>query len=172
MLLIGMPTSALISVSEYLRTSYRPDCDYVDGVVEERNVGEWSHARLQAALIALFWSRTEEWNMQAVPEWRVQVARTRFRIPDVCVVLGQEEQEPILRTPPFICIEILSSDDRMSRIQMRIDDYFAFGVPNVWIIDPRSRKAYRCHPQGMTETAVLRTENPEISIPLDALFKR
>jgi Uma2 family endonuclease len=167
-----MPTSELISVSEYLHTSYSPDCDYVDGVVEERNVGEWNHARLQGALIAFFWGRSKEWNIQAVPEWRVQVAPTRFRIPDVCVVLGQEEQEPILRTPPFICIEILSSADRMSRIQERINDYFAFGVPNVWIIDPRSRQAYRCHSQGMTETAVLRTENPEIVIPLDELFGR
>jgi Uma2 family endonuclease len=167
-----MPTSELISVSEYLHTSYRPDCDYVDGVVLERNVGEWSHARLQGALILFFGNRSEEWNMQAVPEWRVQVAPTRFRIPDVCVVLGLEEQEPILRKPPFICIEILSSDDRMSRIQERVNDYFAFGVPNVWIIDPRSRKGYLCTPQGMTETAVLRTENPEIVVPLDALFKR
>ena len=95
---------------------------------------------------------------------------TRFRIPDVCVILGQEEQEPILRKPPFICIEILSSEDRMSRVQERVNDYFAFGVPNVWIFDPRSRKAYQCTPQGMTETAVLRTENPEIVVPLDAVF--
>jgi Uma2 family endonuclease len=167
-----MPTSQLISVSEYLHTSYRPDCDYVDGVVEERNVGEWSHAILQGALVAFFWNRRKEWNMRAVPEWRVQVAPTRFRIPDVCVVLGLEEQEPILRTPPFICIEILSSEDRMSRVQERVNDYFAFGVRYVWIIDPRTRKGYSCAPHGMTETAVFRTENPEIAVPLDALFER
>jgi Uma2 family endonuclease len=167
-----MPTGEPISVSEYLHTSYRPDCDYVDGVVEERNAGEWSHARLQAALVAFFWNRSEEWNMQAVPEWRVQVAPTRFRIPDVCVVLGLEEQEPILSKPPFICIEILSSEDRMPRIQERVNGYFAFGVLNVWIIDPRSRKAFHCTPQGMVETSVLRTENPEIAVPLDVLLKR
>src|SRR5580658_9304995 len=163
-----MPTSELISVSEYLHTSYRPDCDYVDGVVEERNVGEWSHATLQAAIVAFFWTRRKLWNLQAVPEWRVQVAPTRFRIPDVCVILGREEQEPILRKPPFICIEILSSEDRMSRVQERINDYFAFCVPYVWIVDPHSRKGHNCTPQGMTETAVFRTENPEIVVPLDA----
>src|ERR1700683_1587966 len=67
-------------------------------------------------------------SMQAVPEWGVQVAPTRFRIPDVCVVPGLEEKEPILSKPPFICIEILSSEDRMPRIQERVNDYFAFGV--------------------------------------------
>ena len=149
-LLIGMPTSELISVSEYLHTSYRPDCDYVDGLVLERNVGEWDHADLQGAFVAFFRARRKLWNIQAVPEWRVQVAPTRFRIPDVCVILGQEEQEAILRKPPFICIEVLSSEDRMSRVQERVNDYFAFGVPYVWIVDPRTRKGYNCTPEGMT----------------------
>ncbi len=43
-----MPARTLISVEEYLATSYRPDCDYVDGEVVERNLGEWDHSRLQS----------------------------------------------------------------------------------------------------------------------------
>jgi Uma2 family endonuclease len=166
-----MPTSQLISVSEYLHTSYRPDCDYVDGVVEERNVGEFDHADMQGAFVAFFRARRKLWNIQAVPECRVQVAPTRFRIPDVCVILGQERPEPILRTPPFICIEILSSEDRMSRVQERVNDYFAFGVLYVWIIDPVARKGYACTPQEMMETAVFRTENPAFAVPLDEVFQ-
>ena len=38
---------ALISVDEYLRTSDRPDCEYLEGQVLERNLGERPHARLQ-----------------------------------------------------------------------------------------------------------------------------
>jgi Uma2 family endonuclease len=166
-----MPTSELISVSEYLHTSYRPDCDYVDGLVMERNLGEWDHANLQGASVAFLWTRRKPWNIQAVPECRVQVAPTRFRVPDVCVILGQEEQEPILRKPPFICIEVLSTEDRISQVQERINDYIAFGVPNVWIVDPRTRKGYNCTPEAMTETTVCRTENPELVVPLDAVFE-
>jgi Uma2 family endonuclease len=166
-----MPTSELISVSEYLHTSYRPDCDYVDGLVLERNVGEFQHADVQGAFVAYFRSNRKRWNIQAVPECRVQVAATRFRVPDICVILGQEEQEPILRKPPFICIEILSSEDRISRMQERVSDYFAFGVPYVWMVDPRNRKGFYCTPQGMTETQVFRTENPEIVVPLDEVFE-
>lgn len=33
-----MAAGTQISVEEYLHTVYRPDCDYVDGVVEERNL--------------------------------------------------------------------------------------------------------------------------------------
>jgi hypothetical protein len=77
-----------MSVEEYLASSFRPDCDYVDGQLEERNFGEFDHARLQTAIAAYFYSRRKEWNITVVVEQRVQVSPTRFRIPDVCVVLG------------------------------------------------------------------------------------
>jgi len=44
-----MSSTTLVSVSEYLETSYRPDVDYVDGELLERNVGELDHSRLQGA---------------------------------------------------------------------------------------------------------------------------
>lgn len=166
-----MPTSELISVSEYLHTSYRPDCDYVDGLVMERDLWERDHSAFQMAISAYLYYRRKQWDIQVFPEWRVQVAATRFRVPDICVVLGQEQQEPILRKPPFICIEILSSEDRISRMQERVADYFAFGVPYVWMVDPRNRKGFHCTPQGNIETPVFRTENPEIVVPLDEVFE-
>ncbi len=36
----------MIPVEEYLQTSYRPDVDYIDGELIDRNVGEWNHGRL------------------------------------------------------------------------------------------------------------------------------
>jgi Uma2 family endonuclease len=63
-----------------------------------------------------------------IQEQGVQVSPKRFRIPDICVTLGEPNEE-ILRQPPFICIEVLSPEDRWPRIQQRIDDYLAMGVP-------------------------------------------
>jgi len=165
-----MSISQLVSVSEYLSTSYRPDCDYLDGVVLERNLGEYDHARLQGAVFAYFYSRRKEWGISVVPEQRVQVSPTRFRIPDVCVVIG-EPPEQIFRTPPFICIEILSKDDRISEMQERVEDYLRFGVPYVWILDPRKRKAYRCTWESTYEVKELVTENPAMIVPVEALFE-
>jgi hypothetical protein len=50
----AMGTATLVSVSEYLLTDYSPDCDYVDGEVQERNCGEQDHSRTQALLIGIF----------------------------------------------------------------------------------------------------------------------
>ena len=38
-----MASTVAIPVEVYLHSSYRPDCDYVDGAVLERNAGEIPH---------------------------------------------------------------------------------------------------------------------------------
>ena len=167
-----MATRTLISVEEYLSTSYRPDCDYVDGEVVERNLGEWDHSRLQTRLLVYLASRYEKDGIIAVAEQRVQVKKTRFRIPDVCVVLG-EPNEQILTKPPFLCIEVLSPEDRMSRVRQRIADYLEMGVPYVWVLDPETKQAYTATPaEGLREvkSGVLKTENPVLEVPLSELF--
>jgi Uma2 family endonuclease len=166
-----MAASSIVSVYEYLSTSYRPDCDYVDGVVLERHLGEYDHARLQGAIFAYFYNRRKEWGIIVVPEQRVQVSPTRFRVPDVCVIVDEGPPGQIFRTPPLICIEILSRDDRLFEMQERIDDYLTFGVPYVWILDPGRRKAWRCTARGMSEVNELRTEKPETVVPLAELFE-
>jgi len=166
-----MATGSLASLQEYLTSAFSPDCDYVDGVIEERHLGERDHAKLQLAIAAYLYAHRKEWGIHIYPEMRVQVSATRFRVPDVCVMAGPEPEEQIFRTPPFICIEILSPDDRISRMQQRIDDYIAFGVPYIWILNPENRKAYRCTGEGMLAVKELRTADPEIVVPLDALFE-
>jgi len=166
-----MPAAELVSVREYLSTTYRPDCDYVDGVVVERNLGEYDHGRLQLAVGAYFYARRRHLGIHVATEQRVQVSPTRFRIPDVCVALGQAPADQIFRTPPFICIEILSPEDRLRALHHRVKDFLRFGVPYVWILDPLTRKAWRCTLEGLIEVSELRTENPEIVVPLEALFE-
>jgi Uma2 family endonuclease len=166
-----MRTDEMISVREYLTTDYSPDCDFVDGVVEERNLGEKDHAKLQGAVYAYYYNRRKEWGIGAYPEQRVQVSPTRFRVPDVTVVAGPEPNEQIFSQPPFICIEVLSPEDRLSKVRDRLDDYLHFGVPYIFLLDPRTRKAHRWTAQGMLEVPELRTESPETVVPLEALFE-
>src|SRR5947209_18141463 len=84
---------AAVSVDEYLHTVYEADCDYVDGMVVERNVGEKGHAKLQKRFLFYFEERRAVWNIFVIQELRVQVSPTRYRVPDICVVLGPEPDE-------------------------------------------------------------------------------
>jgi hypothetical protein len=81
-----MASVTLIPVSEYLRTTYRPDCDYIEGEVRERNVGERPHALMQFILSRIFNANLRVWGVVAAPELRVKVAERRYRIPDVTVM--------------------------------------------------------------------------------------
>lgn len=167
-----MPAATQVSVSEYLSTTYRPDCEYVDGEILERNLGEIDHSRLQIQLAFYLRSREAEWGIFALVEQCVQVNPRRFRIPDVCALLAGAERTPIIRHAPFLCVEILSKDDTLNSVVHRLDDFLTMGVPNVWVIDPETRRGYRYTSEGMLEAkdGVMRTSNPNIFVSLTALF--
>jgi Uma2 family endonuclease len=143
------PQPEFVSVREYLTTSYRPDCDYVDGRIEERNLGEYDHALLQTLLGQIFMNNRVAWGVIALTDVRVQVRATRFRIPDVTVLRVGTPKERILTHPPLLVIEILSPEDRLSRVTQRTDEYLEFGIENIWIIDPSRRLAYRATRAGL-----------------------
>jgi len=158
-------------LSEYLSTAYRPDCEYVDGELVERNVGKYEHARLQALLAAWFIQNQKSWRLVALTEQRVQVSPSRVRIPDVCIVpFGP--QADVLSQPPLVVIEILSPDDLQVELQRRSRDYIAMGVPNIWVIDPSNRMALWHSAEAWHETtSELRIAGSPVYVDLEALFR-
>ncbi|MGA2741021.1 MAG: Uma2 family endonuclease [Bryobacteraceae bacterium] len=167
-----MSSAAGVSVEEYLSTAYRPDCDYIDGEVRERNLGEYPHSNLQGRLVIWFGNRERDWSIRVLPEQRLRVGPSHFRIPDVCVLRRDQPIEPLFTQPPLICIEVLSKDDSLRSIRERFDNYLNSGVPNVWILDPVLRNAYVCSQTGFQEPdgGMLRVEGSAIHVPLAEVF--
>ena len=141
----------LLSIEEYLRTSYHPDADYVDGEIEERNLGEFEHARLQLLIGAFFASREKDWHIRGVVEQRIRITSSRVRVCDLALLRADAPREKVTETPPLICIEIMSTEDRLSRAKVVLADYFAIGVPNIWLIDPIRRSAFTFDANGLQE---------------------
>lgn len=167
-----MASTTLIPVSEYLSTAYRPDRDYIDGELKERNLGERPHAVLQGILFAIFHANRRQWNIVALPEQRVQTSATHFRVPDICVLRRSDAADPVVRMPPLVCVEILSPRDTLSEMQDRIDDYVRMGVEHVWVLDPHNRHAYIASTRGFLdpEGGVLAVPNTPIRISLADVF--
>jgi len=159
-----------ISVSEYLHTSYQPDCDYVDGLIEERNLGELDHAELQGAFLLYLGQHSRAWDIRALPEIRVQTSPTHFRIADTAIVSVSAPREQIIQTPPVGIIEILSPEDRMPLHAERLDDYRRMGVKNIWAVDPAIRKGYNCSTASWIETSRFAVAESPIHIDLAAIF--
>ena len=164
--------TAVTPIEEYLAKTWRPDREYIDGEIRERHLGEFDHADLQTALAAWLRSRRKHWTVRVVVEQRVQVQPTRFRIPDVAVIDGDSAIEAVITHPPLICIEVLSKDDPITRMKDRINDYAAFGVPDIWFFDPELRGVWICRPDSMhwmTE-GILHATGAEIAIPLHEIW--
>jgi Uma2 family endonuclease len=110
-----MATTTLVPVEVYLRSSYEPDAEYVDGGIEERPMGEWDHASWQQAVLARFWQQEKEWGIRALCSLRIQVATTRYRVSDVTVLDRTQPKEQIITHPPTAVFEVLSPEDRVQR---------------------------------------------------------
>ena len=129
-----MSVGTLVPLAEYLATSYDPDVEYVDGALVERNMGDWLHSLIQRNLILALGRKYP--HLFAMPELRSRTRETRYRLPDVSVLLDHPRTRFLLEAA-HIAIEILSEDDRMSQVLEKLAEYEAAGIAHVWLIDPR-----------------------------------
>ncbi len=165
-------SETLISEQEYLTASYRPDCDYMNGALEERNLGTFDHGDLQLAIGAWFRARRRQLGLTAATEVRVRVAPSRYRIPDVVVVRLPRADEQVLITPPYICVEVLSPEDSFMKLRARVEDYLAMGIENIWVLDPETRCGWYALAEGYkkAEEDRLVTRDSQVTMPIGELF--
>ena len=163
---------SLSSLEEYLHTSYSPDCEYIDGMILERNVGQTKHAFTQTEIVSQLRGLVKAKLLFALVEQRVRVAPACVRVPDVCVI-GALDKE-VISDPPLLCVEVLSPDDRWSRVMCSISDYKAMEVPCVWIVDPYRRAAWifdqELPPVQIASDGFLRAESLGIEIQLSQVL--
>jgi Uma2 family endonuclease len=164
----------LISIEQYLQTSYSPDVDYVDGEIEERNLGEYDHGKIQGLIFHLFTQNEDVWGVDPVVEQRIMIGSSRVRICDVAVLRADAPHEHVTTKPPLICIEVMSPEDRISRAKVVLADYFTLGVENIWLIDPIRRVAYTFGASGLqlADTANLRVAGTAIHLDLTESFAK
>jgi Uma2 family endonuclease len=167
-----MATTTQIALSEYLQTTYHPDREYVDGELQERNVGKTDHARVQALLAAWFGSHEPEWQIAVTTGQRVRIAAGRVRIPDVTLVRPGALNEDVLSAPPLCVIEILSPDDTYSRTWEKAKDYRKMGIENIWLIDPATRSGQASTPDGWRETLEFAIEGSPVRLSLVDIFDK
>ncbi len=143
-----MGTGAPISIQEYLTTSYRPDREYRDGVVTERNVGELAHSHLQGQLACYVVNRRKQWEVAAYISLRIRVRENWYAVPDICIYRLPEPEGRFPTTIPLLWIEILSHDDRMVDVWQKAKDLVECGAPYVWIIEPNTLESQLMTPSG------------------------
>jgi Uma2 family endonuclease len=150
-----MSATHLVSVEEYLHSTYEPDAEYVEGKIVHRSMPQKPHSKVQGYFYRTLYELAhplgyEVWVDQRI---RTQAEPRRYRVPDVCVTSG-EPPEDIFTEPPFLCVEVLSPDDAAVELRTKIHECLVFGVTHVWIVDPSTRLG-----EIHTRVAILRVED-------------
>lgn len=163
-----MSVETIVSVEQYLNTCYDPDLEYVDGALLERNVGDWLHSLIQSNIIYALRSKYPQ--LKAVPELRSQTTATRYRLPDVTVLLCSPTTK-YLADAAYIAIEILSEQDTMSRVMEKLVEYEAKGVRNIWLIDPRLEQMFEFGSGALTLADRLQTGDGAVTLSRAEVFQ-
>jgi Uma2 family endonuclease len=158
-----------VSLDEYLSTSYRPDVEYIDGELKERNLGELEHARMVKAILRWFEQYESSWELEALPDVRVQVSAENYRVPDICLRPTANPDVRFVTATPAVVVEVLSPEDSISDYRARIADYRQKGIPGIWVVDPKTRKGWDCSSGNWIETVVFRLPDSPVYLDLSAV---
>jgi Uma2 family endonuclease len=136
-----MPAAtAFVPVEEYLRSSFEPDAEYVDGQIEERAAGENDHSAWQGAIYFWFQQQAKSGQIRVRTDLRVQVAPTCFLVPDVTLLDRNRPIEQIVTHPPIAVFEIVSPADAVKRVMAKCGRYERMGVKTILVVDPDGPK--------------------------------
>jgi Uma2 family endonuclease len=90
---------------------------------------------------------------------------------DLAVFRGAKPEGRYATNPALVVIEILSPDDRHSRLTDRLEDYRRWGVPHVWVVDPQVKRLYEYSEAGLLQYPALRLPEFDFEITAQELFK-
>ena len=169
------PTQPLVSVEEYLNTSYEHDVEFVDGLLIERGMPTPAHATLQLIVGEHLRKYRKEFRYAVMSECRVElVKRSRYRIPDVLIASLPVSNIKVLETAPMAVIEIWSPDDKIGQQMARFREYWNRGVRQMIVLDPEEFVALRYTEGSLNEGPIDHIDFPDgrqVPFPAAALLE-
>jgi len=126
---------------EQFRATYaecKPYYELLDGEAFQKAVPTDPHSSLQLVLCFLL----KELGFKPRPELTLAISEKWEPVPDVCCLLGPADEEPYPTRPIPVAIEILSPDDRFTRVIKKCRRYAEWGIADILVFDPIGREAW------------------------------
>jgi Uma2 family endonuclease len=166
-----MAIETKLSLAEFIEADYGREVELVDGELWERNVGDFSHSRLEALLAAWFAAHEHRSGVVALIEMDVIVLPQSLLKPDVTLVPFGSTPDRLV-DPPLLAVEILSPSDSLRKTKTKCEEYVRMGVNAIWIIDPKARIGLEWVGGQWAETRRLEVAGTGIVVNLDDLFAK
>ena len=171
---------------ELMRMPQLDLCELVAGRVVPMTPTNPTHGRIEANVAAALKHFVRTQNLGVVMAGEVGVFTARnpdtVRAPDVLFLSHERDARRVRRqgfldVAPELTVEILSPTDRPDQVRGKLDEYFAAGVLQVWVIDPASSTVHVHRGGGERLTlapgAVLTGGHvlPGFELPVDDIFE-
>ena len=160
-----MATRALITPEQYLAAHFEREPELVHGELVEKSLPTKSHGRTQQRLAVLLDSAG-----YCCTELRMRLAEDLYRIPDVAVFAGAGPTEEVPTTAPSLIVEISSPDDRLYDLLQKFEEYRAWGVQHIWLVEPVLKRCHIYDNGSLTEVSRFALPQFNLEIPAADLF--
>lgn len=126
---------------------FDPDrTERLGSVIKEKPVGGTTHHQWQFVLTLLLRKKLHPKGFRAIQEWTL-VYGSDWLIPDVAVAAQGYvvDDRDYLMAPAYLCVEIVSKRQNLSRLFRKCEQYHAWGTPFCWVIDPEEAAFFEYH---------------------------
>jgi len=134
--------------------------ELVGGRLVEKNMGglaSWVAAQIGYLLVAFGQNQGLGWVLDAEGSYQCFADDPRkVRKPDVSFIRRgrlPEERLPAghVPIPPDIAVEVVSPNDTVYEVDVKVEEYLAAGVPLVWVVNPETRAVHVYRGDGTVE---------------------
>jgi Uma2 family endonuclease len=126
-----------ISPEEYLAMRFEWEPEYVHGELRERPMPDFVHGRISSRFAVVLALLERQQGLFVGTEVRCRLSPDVYRLPDVILTRSFER---VPHTPPIMVTEVLSPDDAYVDVVEKAEEYAAWGVRNIWLVDPWSKR--------------------------------
>ena len=175
-----------VTGAQLLRMPWLNPCELVGGRIVRMTPTNPTHGRIEVNVAAALRAFVRTKNLGVVMAGEVGVFTTRdpdtVRAPDVLFLSHERDalrtrRDGFLEVAPDLVVEILSPTDRPDAVRRKLDEYFAAGVRQAWVIDPATRTV-RVHRSSSDVRSVAAGEIivgddvlPGFVLPVDEVFE-
>src|SRR5438132_879889 len=123
-------------------------CELIDGVLVEKAVGT-RESLLASLIVHYIWDYLEVHDLGIAlgADGIVRLWLGRIRIPDAAFFSwaqfpsGELPDEPIASIVPDLAVEVVSKNNTLDEIDLKLKDYFRAGTRVAWVVFPKTRTA-------------------------------
>lgn len=161
-----MGTKAQIAPADYLRMTFpdRVEPELVDGELRERALPTYTHGAVQWLIASLL----KRAGLHTAVELRVKVNAGDYRVVDVAAYRERPEELP--SNPAFVTVEVLSPDERHGDILEKCEDYAAWGVEHIWLVDMNRQRLHIYEEASLKTVDALRLPEFGVEITVASLL--